>query len=442
MERFMFKSKNDIEKLPKTAGVYLFKSGKEIIYIGKAINIRNRVKNHFQQPSYRDDLFIDKVDKIGFLETNSEIEALILEASLIKKVQPKFNVVWRDDKNYFYVAIVKNKHKIPYIYVTHQPRKPKTSEVSKFFRGEGNRRWTGRDEEKLAYRAEFIGPFVEGAALKKTLKFLRRVFPYYTAGQPHQKSNCTYCYLRLCPGPNPDLVAYKKNIKSLVSILSGKRAAVLNSLKKEMKILAKEKKYEQAAKIRDRVYNLQQIMAHTRVIGNQQSENGGDTKILSKIIGVKIIKKIECYDVSNIQGKYATGSMVVFMNGQPNKSQYKKFKIVMKDTPDDIAMLKEVLGRRLSHKEWPYPEAILIDGGKAQLNVAINAKNQKLETKSIKVISIAKGRQELFIEGRKNPIPLKNLPQEAYNLIKLLDDEAHRFAITYHKKLRKRSLLT
>ena len=192
---------------------------------------------------------------------------------------------------------------------------------------------------------------------------------------------------------------------------------------------SKESKFEEAGKIRDRIYNLQQIMAHSIVIENSkatQESNVGD-----------IFAKVECYDISNIQGKFATGSMVVFVNGESDKSQYKKFKIRLMDTPNDIAMLREVLERRFNHPEWKYPEVILIDGGKAQLNIAIKVKNKL----PIKIISIAKGRQELFIEGQKNPIPLKLLPQNIYNLILQLDSEAHRFAITYHKKLRKKNLL-
>lgn len=434
MERFKLVSKNRLEMLPKTAGVYLLASPKpkgvggfNVVYIGKAVNIRSRVKNHFNQPSYKDNLFIDKVNKIGYLETGSEIEALILEASLIKKHQPKFNIVWRDDKNYFYVALRSAQGK-PYIFITHQKNNHKT---------------------------QYIGPFVEGTALKKTLRFLRRVFPYYTTLK-HSKTNCTYCHLGLCPGPRlfearlaspkgeaANLIAdYKKNIKKLILILRGKRGAVLNSLRKEMRNLSKERNFEEAAKIRDKIYSLQQVMSHTRVIENATTPlaaNIGST--LSKIIGTeKPIIRIECYDVSNIQGKSATGSMVVFTNGKADKSQYKKFKIRTKNTPDDIAMLKETLERRFSHPEWQIPEVILIDGGIAQLNVAIKTKNKT--NPEVKVISIAKRNKELFIEGRKKPVLLKTLPREIYNLIINLDDEAHRFAITYHKKLRKKTLLT
>ena len=419
LEGFKFLSKEDINELPKTSGVYCFarrslgKGGFEVIYIGKAINIQSRVKNHFQQPSYRDNLFMNKVDKIGYLETNSEIEALVLEANLIKKYQPKFNVIWKDDKNYFYVAI--NRENIPYIFITHQKNYQKT---------------------------EYIGPFVEGTALKKTLRFLRKVFPYYTV-KKHPKTKCTYCHLGLCPGPNPDLREYKKNINKLILILEGKRSAVLNSLKKEMKHLSDENKFEEAGKIRDRISNLQQVMSHTNVISQSKIEKTiSNSSVLNKIIGInKEIHRIECYDISNIQGKFATGSMVVFIDGTADRNQYRKFKIKMENEPNDIAMLKETLQRRLAHPEWKYPEVILIDGGIAQLNVAINTKNENLKTKDIKVISIAKRNKDLYIEGKNSPILLKLLPREIYNLVLQLDDEAHRFAITYHKKLRSDNLL-
>jgi len=445
MEKLVFIKNKEFEHLPKTSGVYLLgapkpkgEGGFEILYIGKAINLKNRVKNHFQQPSYRDNLFIDKIDKIGYIDTNSEIEALLLEAALIKKHQPKFNVVWRDDKNYFYVAIAQNKEKVPYVFITHQLHQdPKT---------------------------KYIGPFVEGTALKKTLRFLRKAFPYYTAPK-HSKNKCTYCHLDLCPGsrlfearldsPKGEaanlLKEYKNNIKKLTLILQGKKSAVLRSLRKEMKNASKENKFEEAAKLRDRIWALQHVMSHTHVISNGQNLladkkpiSGWEKteQILQGLLNLREVSKIECYDISNIQGKNATGSMVVFVGGQPDKSQYKKFKIRMENTPNDIAMLKETLTRRFTHEEWKYPEVILIDGGIAQLNVAINAKDLDFKTRPIRVISIAKRNKELYIEGRKDPVLLKTLPREIYNLILSLDDEAHRFAITYHKKLRKNQLLS
>ncbi len=422
MDTFTIKNNTSVENLPKTAGVYCFLDKKEIIYIGKAINIKDRVKSHFLQPSYRDNLFMAKVEKIGFIETGSEIEALILEANLIKKYQPKFNIVWRDDKSYFYVAIGKNNQNIPYVYITHQPKLLTTN---------------------YQLKTNYIGPFIEGNAIKKSLKFLRKAFPFYTS-QKHPKQKCTWCHLGLCPGPSPDLKEYKNNIKKLILVLKGEKKSALNSLRREMKEKAKDKKFEEASKIRDKMYALENIMAHKNVISNQEEKtiDWDNTKeILNGLLNLKNeVSRIECYDISNIQGKQATGSMVVFKNGQPDKSQYKKFKIKIDKEPNDIAMLKEVLTRRISHPEWSYPEVMLIDGGIAQINIAIKVKNSDKDTKNIKVISIAKRYKQLYIEGRKDPLLLKKLPQSIYNLVIHLDDEAHRFAITYHKKLRSKAM--
>ncbi|MBI2054210.1 MAG: GIY-YIG nuclease family protein [Candidatus Staskawiczbacteria bacterium] len=446
MDKFKFLPKSKLNNLPKTAGVYSFYEKNNAIYIGKAANIRIRVKNHFQQPSYRDNLFMGRITKVGYFETGSEIEALIFEANLIKKYQPKFNVMWRDDKNYFYAAIAKNKEGIPYVFITHQPDEKIQNSKSK---------------------TEYIGPFTEGVALKKTLRFFRRVFPYYTANK-HPKNKCAYCHLDLCPGPYDDealrqslrakngdpFFEYKKNIKKLILILKGKRNAVLNSLKKEMKNFSKEKEFEKAAKTRDKIFALQQIMSHTKVIN---SDNSGTAKViamsdiaitLAKIVGLeKPISKIECYDISNIQGKHATGSMVVFIGGRPAKNLYRKFHIKIEGKPNDVAMIKEILGRRLNHPEWTYPEIMLIDGGKAQLNAALKIleieNSLKIENCKLKItiMALAKKYNKLFIEGKDKPILLKTLPREIFNLILRLRDEAHRFAITYHKKLRKKYLL-
>ncbi|HLD70694.1 MAG TPA: GIY-YIG nuclease family protein [Negativicutes bacterium] len=424
MEKISVKIQESINFLPRTPGVYLFWEGGEILYIGKAINIKERVKNHFMQPVFKDKIFIPRVTRIEARETGSEIDALLLEANLIKQRLPKFNAIWKDDKNYFYVAISKNTEKLPYVHITHQ---------------------------KNEFTAEYIGPFIEGAPLKKILKYLRRVFPHYTQAR-HPKNACTWCHLGLCPGAAPDVITYKKDIKKLVLILQGKRGSALRELKSEMAVLAKDKKFEEAGKVRDRMLALDRIMQHTHVIESQnakfKNQNWPTTeKSLQEIIGVKTpISKIECYDISNIQGKFSVGSMVVFVDGAPDKSQYKKFRIRMENEPNDIAMLREVFQRRLAHPEWGYPQVMLIDGGKAQLNAAINSKSQTTNykqnpnSKNIKIISIAKGKQELLIE-RKPKIPLKALPQEIYNLVKHLDDEAHRFAKDYHTKVRKRAIL-
>jgi excinuclease ABC subunit C len=400
MEKFKFLGKEKISSLPKTTGVYCFKKDGELLYIGKAVNIQERVKQHKE--------LLGLAEQLGYIKTNSEIEALLLEAKLIKKHQPKYNIVWRDDKNYFYVEITKEE--FPRVLITHQPGRGETSSI--------------------------IGPFVEGRSLKRTLTYLRRVFPYYTA-KKHPLGNCLWCSLNLCPGPLPDKEEYQKNIRNLTAVLEGRSKIVLKNLKREMKQASASRAYEKAAGLRDRIVSLEKVMSYSRVIEPSWLNL---TEVRPRPIGGWDFKRIEAYDVSNIQGKEATGSMVVFKNNKPDKSQYRKFKIKVQGKPNDIAMLKEILNRRLKHKEWPLPDLILIDGGKAQFNAAKSILSRSHLGK-IGVVAIAKKKNELYLEGKKKPVLLKSLPREIFNLILQLRDEAHRFAITYHKKLRNKNLI-
>jgi excinuclease ABC subunit C len=203
------------------------------------------------------------------------------------------------------------------------------------------------------------------------------------------------------------------------------KSPVLKNLKKEMKIFVQYEKFEEAAKLRNQIQSLEKVMSHTHgEIGGQQSWP---------------YRRVEAYDVSNIQGKEATGAMVTFIKGQPDKNFYRRFKIKTVGQANDVAMIKEILKRRLKHAEWGLPDLILIDGGKAQLNAAmLITKNYKLKTK---VMAIAKRENKLYVEGRKKPVLLKTMPREIFNLILQLRDEAHRFARSYHLKLRYKSLL-
>lgn len=326
MEKFKYLAKDKISKLPKTSGIYAFKKGRKFLYIGKALNLHDRVKQHQE--------LLNSIKQLAYIGTDSENEALLLEAKLIKKYQPKYNISWKDDKNYFYVGITKEDS--PRVFITHQPQFEKGS------------------------KTDYVGPFANGKTLKQELKALRKVFPYRTCKTLPQKP-CLWYHLKQCPAP------------CLPQGFLGKR--------------------------------------------------------------------LEAYDISNIQGKEAAGSMVTFIDGKPDKNFYRRFKIKGIAEPNDVAMLKEVLERRLRHIEWPYPDLILIDGGKAQLNVALNLKSRISSLKSVKAMAIAKRNNELFIEGRKKPVLLKSLPQEFSNLILRARDEAHRFAISYHHHLRKKHLL-
>ncbi|PIP16961.1 MAG: hypothetical protein COX44_02550, partial [Candidatus Portnoybacteria bacterium CG23_combo_of_CG06-09_8_20_14_all_37_13] len=385
--RFRFVEKTKIPQLPKSSGVYVFlahrslgEGGKKnrVLYIGKASNLKERVKNHFYPVKYREAVILPKaklfnrVKQIGYIKTNSEIEALILEANLIKKYQPKYNVVWRDDKNYFYVGITKED--FPRVFITHQPY---------------------NNGSRTSIIGSIIGPFVDGASLKQTLKVLRKVFPFRTCKTLPSRP-CLWYQLGRCPAPcqihpvksSPSEVfaegeqfnrvknESQRNAKNLMKILQGKKNQVLKNLKKEMKKASNLEDYEKAAKIRNQIAALEKVLAHANPAlsffdeKREQKyllERAGQ-KILQKLLKTKkTISRIEAYDISNIQGQEATGSMVTFISGLPDKNFYRKFKIhpvkslqgkfnrvKVIEKPNDIAMLKEVLSRRFRHPEWPY----------------------------------------------------------------------------------------
>ena len=413
METFRYLSKTKLSNLPKAPGVYALTSPKAILYIGKARNIRDRVKIHFQKTSYRDNLFMDEITRVGYIKTESDIDALLLESQLIKQKQPKYNVMWKDDKKYFSVAITKEK--FPRIFLTHQL----TPEL----------------------KAEFIGPFVEGKAIKRVLKMLRRVFPYYTAKQ-HRSIKCSWCHLNLCPGPNPDPKEYKKSIKNLVAVLKGKKVSVLQQLKKEMEKASRNQDFEKASILRDQFLSLERIVSHARLLTPEVSDSLNwkvTEQELQKVLSTKKkITRIEAFDISNTQGKQATGSQVTFMKGIPSKDSYRKYKIRFGDTPNDFAMMKELVARRLQHPEWPYPQLMVIDGGKGQLSSAVAALKES-GVKGILLSALAKRHNELFILNKPKPVLLRDLPRAAENLFLHIRDEAHRFAITYHRRLRSKA---
>lgn len=431
--RFLFLKPKEIEKLPKKAGVYCFSSKKEILYIGKANNLRERVKNHFSQPTFKDSFFLNEVKKIGYIETDSEIEALILEANLIKKIKPKYNVLWRDSKNYFFVGITKEE--FPRVFISHQKRLKKEKKVE----------------------IEFLGPFVDGKALKQTLKILRKIFPFRSC-RKIPKRICLWGQLERCLAPcqiiyerDTSQILRKKirkeakqNIKKLIEVLKKGKKAILKKLEREMGKLAREKKFEMAAKIRDEIRMIEKIFSHARLFEIEKEIGDWERakKILKKILKLKEISRIEGFDTSFLFGKWATGSMVTFLNGKPEKNLYRRFKIKFEKKLDDLSMLKEVLKRRFSHSEWGFPQIILIDGGKVQLGAALKVKNEVKEmAKNIKFLALAKRKNELFLEGKKKPILLENLPPDVSKLILQIRDEAHRFAISYHKKLREKEIL-
>jgi excinuclease UvrABC nuclease subunit len=345
--------KEKIEKLPQNPGVYIFKGENEnILYIGKAKNIKKRVKQHFQRQQKWIWDFIDDVFDVEVLETENEKEAMLLEAELIKRYQPKFNIEWRDDKNYFFVGITNEE--FPRVFLTHQ---------------------TKLQIADCRLQIEYFGPYVKGSELKRFLAEIRKILPFRTCKNLPKKP-CLYYHLGVCLGP---------------------------------------------------CINKRQKRTYQRMIKT--------LKVLLKIyLGENV--RIEGYDISNISGILACGSMVVFKKGKPKKADYRKFKIKRVKGQNDVKSLREVLLRRLKHKEWKMPELILLDGGKGQLKAA-----RKIEIPFLSLAKMKKHSGKLYSLFSKNFVLLDDLPEEFRNLLLQVRDEAHRFAIAYHKLRRKKVLI-
>lgn len=425
-------SKIKLSCIPTGPGVYLFKKRGEVLYVGKANNLRSRLRSYFTStiPEKVREL-TQEATNIKLHTTASEPEALITEAYLIKKYQPKYNVLFRDDKNYFFVGFTKEIY--PRIFLTHQLKLKK-------FKG----------------KASFIGPFTEGSALKSILKSIRRKIPFCMCKSLHDKLCLNYhigrCVGICCLKPRAKNERYnyldttrtqhhyKKNITYLKTILLGKQKNLIHTLETDMSRASQKEDFEQAAQLRDMIENLKNILAHKNI--SFKNEFLDTALLLSQIKETFKLpnepRRIEAYDISNISGTLAVGTMVVFLKTQPDKEEYKKFKIKNIQGPNDVAMMGEMLTRRFKHHEWQKPDLIFIDGGAAQYNIA--RKTIKMFNMAIPIISFAKGLENVFASTLQKPTPLHKLPQRVQNFIIAVKDEVHRFSITYHRSLRSKAL--
>ena len=411
-----------IKEFPNSPGVYIMKDDKgQPLYIGKAKSIRKRIASHFQKAgSQRISLMLSQVRKIDFITTGTEYKALLLEAELIKKNQPYYNVDLRDDKSFPWIRI--SRDKFPVISIA-RPKK-KTD-------------------------ADYFGPYTNAKLLRQALKAIRKVFPFCSC-QNRPKKPCLYYRIHLCPGPYAGKVSrkdYLSNIKHIKLFLKGKHNNLLKSLSQKMKASAKQQKFEQASLIRDKIIALSSLLqtgARDFVLPTQINLGAryelGELKKLLHL--ARLPRRIEAFDVSNIRGRQPCGSMVSFLNGAPDKNNYRRFKIKTVKGIDDYRMLSEVIQRRyrrLIQENSKLPDLILIDGGRGHLNIAKGELNN-LHLK-IPMISIAKQHEEIFTLNKATSIRL-NADSKALQLIQRIRNEAHRFAIKYHKLLRKKKILS
>ena len=533
-----------VSHLPTTPGVYLWRDKyQRIIYVGKAINLRNRVRSYVQQDvnrSVKVTAMMRRAWDVETIQTKTEMEALILEATLIKEHHPKYNIMLRDDKTYPYVKITVQED-FPRLFMT---------------------RRLERDG------AKYFGPFTDVTAVHHVLRILRSYYPLRTCKSMKVERPCLQYHMHYCEGPCMKYVtveAYRKYIDDIVALFEGKQVKVIQEITSKMEQASEDLEFELAAKYRDDLLSIQKVQEKQRMVTQrgdmdvlgmaidgpmaciqlffirsgrllgrenyfvqhegdspelvmtefikqyyggstfipkelllpmdsvdrelfsewftsmkgQQVEvsvpqrgykkdlikmaeenaqnflaerrrqwqytidkSGGAMKKLAEVLDLpRLPERMECYDISHMQGAETVASMVVFEGGKPAKREYRRFKLkTVQGKPDDFASMAEIMERRYGNeKDWPMPDLIIIDGGKGQLNAALPV-IRAMGVTDVPVISLAKRIEEVFVEGESESIILEHHTPEL-QLLQQIRDEAHRFAITYHRRLRgKRNL--
>lgn len=451
-----------LKTLPRSAGVYFHKSKSgEIIYVGKAAVLKNRVRQYFQSTRDMDiktRALVEEIDDTDWVETESELDALFLESEMVKRYMPRFNILLRDDKSQMFIRI-DMKSEWPTVSFTRNPA----------------------DDG-----AEYFGPYYNGFAIKKGLRYLRRVFPYYTkpprdGGRPDLDA-----HIGLSPRPEVSSLEYKNSLKRLIRYLEGGRKAITRELEKEMHQAAKLHDFETAAALRNKIGDIKALQQKI-MFGDREFLDISKDKALSDLVLLfglkKVPARIEGYDISHMGGTNVVASMVVFTNGVSDRASYRKFKTRIEQN-DDYYNMYETLLRRTSEKNmksWGVPDLILIDGGKGQLDAALKA----LEERSVKIpiISIAKREEEVIIHATRSNIATATLLQfietpkdgivvtrsgeylvvnlhpgqlnasshsknlrgsstttlysDVTKLFQRIRDESHRFAVSYHTVLKR-----
>jgi excinuclease ABC subunit C len=429
-----------LKELPKEPGVYFHKDTRgEIIYVGKAASLRNRVRQYFQKSRGRDpktEALVAEIADTDWMTVESELDALFLEAEMVRRYMPRYNILLRDDKSMVYIRIDYDSD-YPTVTTTRRP---------------------------LDDGARYFGPYLSTLSVRQALKLLRRIFPFATRRIPGQKRATLYYHLGLDPGleeGKTSLEQYRANLRKLMAVIEGKRKSIERDLEKEMKAHARAKDFEAAARVRNQLFALQRLSKHVIFSDKEFMDISKDHALneLVDLLGLeKFPRRIEGYDISHMQGTDVVASMVVFTNGVTNKGEYRKFKTKINHN-DDFYNMHETLSRRLAERnrqKWGLPDLVLIDGGKGQLDAAIRARSEAgLE---IPFIGLAKREEQIVLQKGQSNVSLNpgalnklggfttetrdfilvNLPHNT-NLVKLLQrirDESHRFAVSYHSVLK------
>lgn len=413
-----------IKTFPDTPGVYFFRRGSDILYIGKATSLRDRTKSYFSNDisdtrGPKIVRMLELADSITFEKTDSVLEALLLESYLIKKYQPDYNTIAKDDKSDLYVVITKED--FPQILTVRGRDMLKMSLKSA--------------KEKQPYEiAHTFGPFPYGYTLREAMKIIRRIFPYrdvkcvpaYQQKDPLHPKPCFNRQIGLCPGVCTGEISkeqYQETVENIIRFFEGNKKAIIKNLEKRMKQSAKEQKFEEADVFKRQLFAL----THIHDVSLIREETWGGKEPVSY--------RIESYDIAHLMGQYVVGVMTVVEDSAPAKGEYRKFKIRENPGINDTKALSEVVSRRLGHTEWRLPNLIVVDGGVAQKRAV--EKVLRETGNSIPVVSVVKDERH----KPKEILGDKKYMQYEKEIL-LSNAEAHRFAIGFHKEKREKNWLT
>lgn len=397
--------KKNLPKLPDSPGVYLFKEKGKILYIGKATSLKDRVKSYFGNDliNTRGPIILDMVtksDELDFLKTDSVLEAIILEANLIKKHQPTANTREKDDKSFCHVVVTRDD--IPKVLVLRE-----------------------RDMESKDYKIKAkFGPFPSASIMREALSIIRRIFPFQDENSLKKDQKEFYRQLGLAPETSAKDFnsSYEKNIQNITLFFKGKKRDIVRNLEKEMMNLAKEEKFEMANELKKKVFALNHIKDVALI--KKENTHNRDKKF-----------RIEAYDVSHTGGSEMVGVMTVVVNGEKENSEYRKFKIRGFKKSNDVGALEEMIKRRLAHTEWTYPNLVVVDGSVAQKRRVENIFNTLGIHIPVTAVVKNEHHKPKAILGNKEIVKKHEVE------VILANAEAHRFSIAYHKGLRAKKFL-
>lgn len=416
--------KEKLKTLPAAPGVYFHKDKTgEIIYVGKAAVLKNRVRQYFQN-SVKDpktQALVREIEMTDWIVVDTEMDALFLESEMIKRYMPKWNILLRDDKTVSYVRIDMN-NEVPYVSFTRTPQDDK---------------------------ATYVGPFYGKSAVEKAIRILRHIFPYYD--KPYDGKKSLNTDLGLTPGieiGKCEPKDYKRNLKKLIRYLEGDREKLLKDLEKAMYDYASKDEFELAAEAKKQLFGLKELKKKIVFSDKEFLDISSDhaLKQLQNLLGLEEPpRRIEGYDISHQSGTNVVGSMVVFINGASARDQYRKFKL-RNQKNDDPGNLREVITRRLKHLEdWGRPDLIILDGGDNQIKAVADL----LEEAKIPFMAQEKSgdhskllrSHRIIFKTNHNYTSIITHNEDFVKLIARIDDEAHRFAITYHSLLKRKNML-